>query len=50
MTSFKSGNNDREIEKIHCENCNTEIVEYHSEHYKGLRGCCPICGFDFPLD
>ncbi|MEK0368935.1 MAG: hypothetical protein QQN62_04955 [Nitrosopumilus sp.] len=37
-------------EKIKCMNCNTEIVKYYHEEYKGYRGKCLICKIDFPLD
>ena len=39
-----------ETEKIHCDNCNAEIVQYHHNGYKGKRGHCPICKTDFPLE
>jgi len=40
----------KELEKIHCINCDVEIIEYHSKQYNGDRGKCPICKTDFPLD
>lgn len=38
------------VEKINCNNCNAEIIQYYNEGYKGKRGKCPICRVDFPLD
>ena len=37
-------------EKIICSNCNSEIIQYDHDGYKGKRGRCPICGVDFPLE
>ncbi len=37
-------------EKIICWNCNSEIIQYDHDGYKGKRGRCPICGVDFPLE
>lgn len=37
-------------EKIICWSCNSEIVQYDHDGYKGKRGRCPICGVDFPLE
>nr|AIE98457.1 hypothetical protein [uncultured marine thaumarchaeote KM3_05_H05] len=36
--------------KLLCYNCNSEIVEYYDEHYKGNRGKCTHCKIDFPLE
>ena len=35
---------------ITCTQCNENINEYYDEGYKGLRGKCPRCGVDFPLE
>jgi phage FluMu protein Com len=35
---------------ILCEFCDEIIVEYYHERYKGMRGKCPKCQVDFPLD
>ena len=35
---------------IICNNCDKVITEYYDEGYKGLRGKCPHCGVDFPLE
>jgi len=40
----------KKLEKIHCINCDVEIIEYYSEQYEGYRGKCTICKIDFPLD
>ena len=37
-------------EKMVCQDCDADIIEYYSEKYKGKRGKCPICGMDFPLE
>ena len=39
-----------EKSKIRCEHCNGEIIEHYDEHYKGIRGKCPRCKIDFPLE
>jgi len=26
------------------------ITEYYDDGYKGVRGKCPCCGVDFPLE
>ncbi len=36
--------------KIKCNNCDTEVIVYYNENYKGNRGKCLICKTDFPLD
>ena len=33
-----------------CDNCDERITEYYDDGYKGVRGKCPICGVDFPLE
>ena len=35
---------------IICNHCDKTITEYYDEKYKGLRGKCPNCGIDFPLE
>jgi phage FluMu protein Com len=35
---------------IICEFCNENISEYYHEGYKGMRGKCPKCQVDFPLE
>ena len=36
--------------KILCDNCNTQIIEYYDDGYKGNRGKCTLCEIDFPLE
>jgi len=48
--SIDSTKDEKKLQKIHCINCNTEIIEYYNEQYKGDRGTCTICKIDFPLD
>ena len=40
----------KDLQKILCVNCDVEIIEYYNEGYNGIRGKCPICKTDFPLD
>ena len=37
-------------ELIQCTVCYREISEYYHPKYRGLRGRCPGCGIDFPLE
>lgn len=37
-------------DKIACWNCNVEIAQYFDRKYKGLRGQCPSCHVNFPLE
>ncbi len=39
-----------EKSKITCEHCNGEIIEYYDEGYNGIRGKCPHCKINFPLE
>ncbi len=39
-----------EKSKIRCDHCDREIIEYYDESYKGIRGKCPYCKTDFPLE
>ena len=39
-----------EKSNIICDHCEKIIVEYYDERYKGIRGKCPQCGVDFPLE
>ncbi len=36
--------------KISCWICQTEIIQYYHDGYKGMRGKCSICKIDFPLE
>jgi hypothetical protein len=36
--------------KISCDLCSGEIIEYYDSSYKGMRGKCPHCKIDFPLE
>jgi hypothetical protein len=38
------------IQTIRCPNCMAEILDYYSEKYHGVRGRCPICDTDIPLE
>jgi len=38
------------IERIECCNCTNMIIQYYNENYKGMRGKCPNCLVEFPLD
>ena len=35
---------------IICHHCEKNITQYYDASYKGLRGKCPDCGVDFPLE
>jgi hypothetical protein len=37
-------------EKEFCWICNTEIIQYYHDGYKGMRGKCSVCKIDFPLE
>ena len=41
---------EKKTEKIKCNSCHSEILEYYNDEYKGYRGKCLICKIDFPLD
>jgi len=36
--------------KMACNDCNSDLVEYYHDGYKGKRGKCPVCKIDFPLE
>ena len=33
-----------------CDNCDSTIIQYYNEHYRGTRGKCLTCEIDFPLE
>ena len=39
-----------ENSKITCYICNSVIIEYYDDHYRGNRGKCEKCKIDFPLE
>jgi len=41
---------EKKTEKIKCNSCHSEILEYYHDEYNGYRGKCLICKIDFPLD
>lgn len=38
------------MDKMECMNCHNDLTEYYHHGYKGMRGRCPICEVDFPLE
>jgi transposase-like protein len=36
--------------KLNCYHCDSKIIVYYNESYKGNRGKCSKCKADFPLD
>ena len=42
--------NEMEVEKLNCQNCGEQVVQYHNKQYNGKRGLCQTCGANFPLE
>jgi hypothetical protein len=38
------------FEKLACHCCDSVIISYFNENYGGLRGKCPSCNNEFPLE
>lgn len=37
-------------ERTACMNCRGDLTEYYNREYRGMRGRCPACQVDFPLE
>ena len=37
-------------DEILCWECNVEIIQEFDFNYKGIRGTCPLCEVNFPLE
>jgi len=37
-------------DKVLCNICNSIVLQYYNEGYKGNRGKCLVCNTDFPLE
>lgn len=35
---------------MYCDQCDIFILTEYEERYSGIRGRCPCCGADFPLE
>lgn len=47
---LKQSNKPTSCQKIICDNCKSEIIQYYDYLYNGFRGRCCICTTNFPLD
>ena len=36
--------------QILCWECKVEIIQKYDANYRGIRGTCPLCDVNFPLE